>query len=342
MSWTVIQSDEIDNWNEKLKKTQAPFYQYPYYASALYHTAFSKCRFLKYIEGGKDIAFCTVIEINFYLFKVGVIDGGPIPLTSTDITELIEELKIFAKKRKYLYLQIMPFNASFEAIIKKDTGFKKDVFFPFHRIEEAEFNIYRMPEELLLKSYKLQGRRKIILAERVPFEYYKLENKITLKDIRELFKKVIKDKGYNYLPFSIFVNIFRNGRKHQLCDIYIASQNGEIVNAIFIVKDSQSFYHLSSGLVVKGYKENESPPAKLHHFAMMDCFNKENKSYYNISYGGSNNLVRFKELFNPVKVPRSSYYTFVINTKAFRLFKKFTPESADTMRTVFGKLRKLF
>ncbi|HXS38521.1 MAG TPA: hypothetical protein VN721_17590 [Flavipsychrobacter sp.] len=342
MSWTLIQSSEIDNWNEKLKQTQASFYQYPYYASALYHTAFSKCRFLKYIEGDKEVAFCTVIEINFYLFKVGIIDGGPVPLMQTDMSELLEGIKTFAKKRKYLYLQIMPFNKDLEAMIKKDVAFKEDVFFPFHKIEEAEFNIYKMPEDLLLKSYKLQGRRKIILAERVPFEYYKLENKITLKEIRELFKKVIKDKGYNYLPFSIFVDIFRNGRKHQLCDIYIASLNGEVVNAIFIVKDSQSFYHLSSGLIIKGFKDSESPPAKLHHFVMMDCFNKENKSYYNISYGGSDNLVRFKELFNPTKVPRPSYYTFIINSKAFHLFKKFTPGGAGAMRTIFGKLRKLF
>jgi hypothetical protein len=341
MPWEIIKTTDADVWNEKLKQTTAPFYQYPYYISPQYSSLFSGTIFIVYKLGdGHEIAFCAVIEIGNYPFKIGVIDGGPVLLKNNiDISVLIEDLKAFAQRKHYMHLQVRP-ATQLEKYFETDSFIKNQIFFPFHMKEEYDFNIYNKPEEELLAGFKLQCRRKIVLAGRVPFKFCKLEDKSELKNVHNLFQEITKTKGYHYTPFNVFLNIFTNGKKHDLCDIYVAYLNDEIVNAVFIVKDAQSFYHLSSGLMVKGYMQNESPPAKLHYFLMQDCFYEEHKEYYNISYGGSDNLIRFKELFNPVEIEKPPYYTYVINKKTVSFLSKISPKQATVLRSAFNHIKK--
>jgi len=134
--------------------------------------------------------------------------------------------------------------------------------------------------------------------------------------------------------------LFKNGKPHGLCDVYGAFLQDELVNAVIVLKDRDSYYHFSSALVVKDYKYNESPPAKLHFFIMQDCFYNENKKVYNISFGGSNNLMRFKELFNPVEIERPPYYTYEINKKALSFSKILSPQVTTFIRNTFKAASK--
>ena len=151
-----------------------------------------------------------------------------------------------------------------------------------------------------------------------------------------------KYPGAGIFLFPAFLKIYKNGKKYNLCDFYCVYLNNELVSAVFIIKDAQCFYHFTSAMLVKGYRYNESPPAKLHLFIMQDCFYKEHKSYYNISYGGTNNLIRFKELFNPVEIEKPPYYTCILQKQRFNLFKKIHPKEAVNFRIVFKNISKHF
>jgi len=341
MHWEIIKKAELDSWNEKLKQTSATLFQYPYYLTGEYSSLFYKSTFIKYVEKGKEFAFAAIIEIGIFPFKVGVIDDGPIVLHKNfDLQTMLEDLKKFSRKRFYMHLQIRPANTEFENFLKNDAGFNNDLFFPYHQKEKSDWNIYNQPEEQLLASFKRQCRRKIVLAGRVPFKFVKLEDAAQLKAVKELFNQVTKIKGHKYISFKAMLQIYKNGKKHSLCDLYGAYLNDELVNAVFIIKDALCFYHFTSAMLVKGYKDNESPPAKLHFFIMQDCFYNEQKEFYNISYGGTHNLVRFKELFNPVEIKKSPYYTYVINKKALSFFQKTTPEGIGRIRNVFRNINK--
>lgn len=341
MQWELIKKTEIDSWNKKLQHTNATLFQYPYYLTGEYSSLFYKSIFIKYVDEGKELAFAAIIEIGIFPFRVGVIDDGPIILQEEfDLEILLEDLKKFAQKKRYMHLQIRPANAELESLIKKDAGFNNDLFFPYHQKEQSDWNIYNQPEEQLLASFKRQCRRKIVLAGRVPFTFVKLESVSQLKDVETLFNQVTKTKGHKYIAFSAMLKIYKNGKKHNLCDLYGVYLNGELVNAVLIIKDARCFYHFTSAMLVKGYKDNESPPAKLHLFIMQDCFYNEQKEFYNISYGGTHNLVRFKELFNPVEVKKPLYYTYVINKKALSVFQKTTPEGIGRIRNVFRGINK--
>jgi len=334
MPWTLIAPKEAYKWNDKLKNTDAPFYQYPYYVVSEYKNAFAKSIFIKFTKKEKEIAYAAIIEIGFFPFKVGVIDSGPILLCDdVDLVEIVNELKIFAKEKSYMHLQVRPpFGSLLHSILKIDNSFESKIYFPFHKKVEFDSNIYNKPEKELLAGFKLQCRRKIVLAARMPFKFFKVEDEKTLADIRRLFKEVTTTKGYGFLPFKIYEAIYKEGKKYNLCDFYAVYLNNELVNVALIVKDAQSFYHYTSALVIKGYKPNESPPAKLHFFIMQDCFYKEHKDYYNISFGGSDNLLRFKELFNPVEIERPPYYTFIIKKKLLGFLTRSSSNNTARLR----------
>lgn len=334
MPWQIITKREIPNWNEKLKATDAAFYQYPYYVSGEYDSVFANAAFIKYAEDGNDIAFAAIIEIGFYPFKIGVIDSGPVLLVhDIDLHKMMQELKVFAHTKKYMHLQVRPaFGSLVHGILKTDADFEPKVYFPFHQKVEFDSNIYNKPEKELLAGFKLQCRRKIVLAGRIPYKFFKVEDEKTLTDIRNLFNEVTDTKGYGFLPFKIYEAIYREGRKYNLCDFYAVYLNDVLVNVALIVKDAHSFYHYTSALTVKGYKPSESPPAKLHFFIMQDCFYHEHKEYYNISFGGSDNLLRFKELFNPVEIERPPYYTYIIKKSLLKFMSDFSFERIAKIR----------
>lgn len=341
MHWEIIRNPEIDSWNEKLKQTNATSFQYPYYLTGEYSSIFYNSVFIKYTDGNKELAFAGITEIGVFPFKVGVIDDGPVILREGfDLQMMLEKLKKFSRKKLYMHLQIRPSNTEFENLLKNDTGFKKELFFPFHKKEEAEWNIYNQPEDKLLASFKVQCRRKIVLASRVPFEFTKLKTESHLRDVKKLFQKAGKIKGYRYITFPALLRIYKNGKKYNLCDLYGVYLNKELVNTVFIIKDARCFYHFTSAMLVKGYKQNESPPAKLHLFIMRDCFYNEHKSFYNISYGGTYSLVRFKEYFNPVEIKKPPYYTFIFQKRALSFFQKASPEKVVQIRAAFKNIRK--
>ena len=343
MHWEVIKKAEIEFWNEKLKQTTATLYQYPYYLTGKYDSLLYNRFFIKYVEHGKELAFAAIIEFGISPFKAVIIDDGPVILDNGfDSQTMLYDLIKFFKKKFYMYVQVAPANAEFESLLKNDAAFKNELYFPYHKKEEAEWNIYNQPEDKLLAGFKVQCRRKIVLAGRVPFEFVKLENESQLKEVEYLFKSVEKVSRRRYIPFSAFLNIYTNGKKYNLCDFYGVYLNKELVSAVFIIKDAQCYYHFSSAMLVKGYKYNESPPAKLHLFIMQDCFYKEHKSYYNISYGGSESLIRFKELFNPVEIKKPPYYTYILQKRRFQLFKKLHPKEAVSFRRSLKGISKYF
>jgi hypothetical protein len=251
---------------------------------------------------------------------------------------LIEQLKDFARSRKYVHLQVRPFSVAQEQFFARDPDFQQHLFFPFHQKEENEYNIYNKPEREVLAGLKGQCRRKIVLAGRVPYQFGKLEDEGELEAVFGLFTKAAREKRYYSMPFQVFREMFSSGREYGLCDVYVARLNDRIVNAVLVVKDAFSSYHLASAMEVVGFKDSESPAAKLHYFIIQDCFYSEQREFYNISYGGSGNLLRFKELFNPTLITKPSYYTYIVNRRMLSILKKISPENTTSLRSVVKRI----
>src|SRR5436190_13753186 len=106
MKWIPIKEKEADAWNEQLKKTNASFFQYPYYAAGYRHFLFSKPVYLRLEDANNVVGFCCIMQIGFWFLKLGLVIRGPVFFKQTDIKEAVNALKEFAQKQQYILLRI--------------------------------------------------------------------------------------------------------------------------------------------------------------------------------------------------------------------------------------------
>lgn len=343
MAWQKIHSNEYYLTNEALKQTNASFFQYPYYAEGYKYILKSKSLYLKYEINGNVVAYCTIMEIGIWPFKVGLIIRGPVFIDLPDnLTPFFDGLKSYAKKAGYMFLRINPNEPLIAEYLEHNHSFIKEDYFPYYKgSQNKNFNISYKPEEQLLSSFNQMCRRKIKHADAENFIYKHVETENELKEVYDLFTKVGSRKNFKYRSYKSYREIYTNGKKHNLCTVYTASLNNKIVAAGFIVKDKNYYNYLSGGLVVEGYESKNSPSAKLHYLAMIDCFYKEQKKFYNISYSGEDSDVyKFKSSFNPEVEDMPDYYTFIANNWATKIFRALSFKNVKNVRKFIRSITK--
>jgi hypothetical protein len=318
--WIEIDKKETASWNEKLKATRASFFQYPYYASGYKDFFLAKPVYLKLIdEKNAEKAFCTILRVNFLFFKVGLVIRGPVMLDSFfSLKEVIANLKRYAKKSGYTFLRINPDEVLFEDVLKSDIDFQQKNYFPvYNGSQDRDFNIYQIEEDKLLKSFRTDCRNKIRFSEELNFEFSTVKTETELKSVYALFEELGNTKGFKYRPYKSYREIFNQGLKEDLCSVYMAKLDGEIISSTFIVKDAVSYNCLSGALMLKkNLRSKYSPSNKMHYLAVKDCFYKDNKQQYNLSYSAPDSGVyMFKDSFHPKVDMKPDHYTFVINKK---------------------------
>ncbi|MCU0323234.1 MAG: aminoacyltransferase [Chitinophagaceae bacterium] len=343
MAWQKILPAEYFSINEALKKTDASFFQYPYYAEGYRYILRSKSVYLKYVLDNSITAYCTIMEIGFYPFKVGLIIRGPVLLNNdVKLDDLFNGLQEYAKKAGYMFIRINPAEQLLNNYLAKNDLFISEDYFPYYKgSQNKNFNISNKSSADLLASFNQMCRRKIKHADTVNFTYKNVETEDELKQVYELFTKVGRKKNFKYRSYKSYREIYNNGKVHDLCTVYTAILNNKIVAAGFIVKDKNYYNYLSGGLIVEGYDSKNSPSAKLHYLAMQDCFYKEEKKYYNISYSGEgSDVYKFKSSFNPAVEDMPDYYTFIANKWATSIFRSLSLKNVKKVRKFIRSITK--
>ena len=345
MNWIKIDKTEIAEWNNTLKPTDASFFQYPYYASGYEHFFLSRPVYLKLVdERNSAKAFCTILEIGFYPFKTGLIIRGPVVLDKTFETKnVLATIKQYAKTYKYACLRINPDAEDIEKALQQDSDFVQRDYFPAYKGSQSrDFNVYNMPEENLIPSFRRDCRNKIKFADELEYVYGSATNDEALKEVYQLFKSLGKNKDFKYRPYQSYRSILFNGIKHNLCSVYTAKLNDRLVCAAFIVKDKASFNYFSGALLLNGIRAKNSPGNKLQYLAMKDCFYGENKPHYNLSYSSPDSGVHmFKDSFHPLVNEKPLYYTYVINRSISEFLLNLQQNRLKQIKGFFRRIIKL-
>ncbi len=346
MNCTRIRKNEIGEWNEKLKLTDASFFQYPYYASGYKHFFLSKAVHLKFSDSaGQEHAFCTILQIGIWPFKIGLIIRGPVILNNNiSASHILESLKLFAKKNRYLFLRINPDNQSIEQILKADIQFQQKDYFPSYKGSQSkDFIVNHTCEQNLVPGFRRDCRQKIKFADELEFVYSTAKTEADLQEVYELFESLGKDKNFKYRPYNSYKEIFVNGLKHDLCSVYTVKLNLRLVCAAFVVKDAGSYNYFSGALSLRDIKPKNSPSNKLQYLIMKDCFYEENKPRYNLSYSSPGSGVHmFKDSFHPKVQEKPGFYTYVINEKVAGIVKLLHKNRLKPIRTFFRHITKTF
>ena len=341
MTWTEIKKEEIDLWNEKLKNTNASFFQYPYYAAGYRHFLFSKAVFLQLEHKGKTVGFCCIMRIGIMRLKIGLIIRGPVFFyEQPDIASSINALKHYAKQQRYIFIRINPDNELLESVLKSDNEFEERDFFPSYKGSQGyDLIVYKRKEDELLRSFRDDCRNKIRFQKEMNYTYTKVQTEEGLKKVYTLFKKLGENKNFSYRPFKSYAEILFKGNKHDLCSVYTASLGNDMICAAFIVKDSNAYTYFSGALLLGDIKAKFSPANNLHYLIMQDCFYKDNKPKYNLSYSAPGSGVHmFKTSFKPVEEIKPLFYTHVINNA---LASRILIMQKGSLRRVRNRLRDL-
>lgn len=74
---------------------------------------------------------------------------------------------------------------------------------------------------------------------------------------------------------------------------------------------------------------------------MQDCFEKEDKMFYNISYSGpDSDVYKFKSSFNPEVEDMPDYYTFISNKWATSIFRALSLKNVKKVRKFIRSITK--
>lgn len=314
LTYKKLTYSEVDNWNELLKNSDASFFQYPYFNEGYNHFPKSKAQYYVLFEQEKAIGFVSCIVVRIALVKIGLVLRGPVVLDKEKAQEVVQLVKQIQSKESFFFIRFNP-NKTDERLndlVVKDRSILKLDPFPMYRGSQGfDYIIHaRSSEEELLASYKSRARQGIRYAGEEDFKFIRSIEDQDLVKVYDLFKKVAGKKDFAFRPLSSYRRILECGREHDLCTLYMASINDEVVNAAIIVKDGSSYNYLSGGLIDGTYRPRNSPSTLLHHGVMKDCFFSENKKWYNISHTSPSHPVYiFKSSFNPELIEYPGYYT---------------------------------
>jgi hypothetical protein len=335
IKYSKIDENDIVNWNSKLLETNASYFQYPYYGSGYQYMPSASVSYFKITSNDAEIAFISIVNIKVAFLKIGLIIRGPVTLVEGYNKEIVEGIKKILKGEKYFFIRI---NTSINCdnlntTLSQSKGVIPIDYFPIYKgaqqfdlIIKNEFE----NEEQLLKSYKPRARQSIRYAEEEGFEIMVTSNQEYMDETYEIFKTAAKNKEFSYRPLKSYKEILEQGGKLNLVKLYTAKKDGQLVNALYIVKDNNCFTYFSGALVEGNYKPRNSPAALLHHKAIVDCLFNEKKEYYNLSYSSPNHSVyTFKSSFNPIEVKYPYHYTILGNRLSNNVFyllvSKLTP-----------------
>src|SRR4051794_39909803 len=335
MNWIRIKKNDADEWNEKLKCTNASFFQYPYYASGYKNFLFTYPLYLKLVNNsGNEIGFCCILKVQILFLKIGLIIRGPVFFNNyTDVSTAIELLKEYVREHHFIFLRINPEDTIVEEVLSSDKEFEVIDYFPSYKGSQlTDLLVYKRPQEALLKSFRDDCRNKIRFQNELDYRYGEITTGEELMQVYKLFSRLGSEKKFSYRPFTSYKKIFFEGVKHQLCSVYTAKLDQQIICAVFIVKDGISYTNFSGALKLNGIRAKYSPANNLHYLIMRDCFYNEHKIKYNLSFSTpGSGVYMFKTSFRPVEEKKPSFYTYVINKRI-----------ADfIMKTQQGSLKRL-
>ncbi|QEC69105.1 GNAT family N-acetyltransferase [Panacibacter ginsenosidivorans] len=346
MKWVKIKKAEINEWNEKLKATHASFFQYPYYASGYTFFLFSKPLYIKLVnDQQQELGYSCILNVGAFPFKAGLIIRGPVFFkTNVDHRSSLIALKKFAVKERYTFLRVNANEPAIEELLNTDSEFEHKDYFPSYKGSQGiDLNIYYKPFDELLKSFRTDCRNKIRFANEKNYLFEKVKTSTDLEKVYDLFVGLGSKKKFSYRPLKSYTKIFKEGIKHELCSVYTASLDGRIICAAFIVKDSQSFTYFSGALELQNIPAKYSPANNLHYLIMQDCFYKEDRKIYNLSYSPrESGVYMFKTSFRPEEICKPGFYTYVINRKIAERIFSLQGKSISAIRTKLRSIIKLF
>ena len=350
MKQFIFSNSSLDfaNWDALLQHHPRGLYnQYSDWIKA-YESYGFKTGFIFLKENNELVGGAGYVIAHFTFFKFMVVPCGPVVLPGyeLEVDELIQKLHQKAKQEGCCYFQI--------SIPATQVPYEQDVFslsaiapssFFYQGTPGTRFKfvlpLYGMrPIELkgasfdaIRKGYSKNQLRNVLKGEKNGLQFrWVLENEAQLLAAAyACFEQNAQEKGYPIRSFDAIKASLSAYLEKGFARVGVCFYGATLVGALYIMNCGGRYIYINGG-VLKAYQD-KGVSHFMHDWVMQDAY-QNGHPHYDISVGGSEGVIRFKESFGSRLVMYESPRYWVLNHFVFGLYLLFENRLKKQKNTV--------
>jgi len=326
VAWSELQPQDLPRWNNILRRTDAPIYQYPFWNEP-YRRMWVTPRYLFWGDERDPLALVTILSVGFGPTKIGLVFRGPaqiapyFPLTRGMFRQLFD----WARSNGFMFLRFTHSDPEVLANIAS-AGHAVDLdAFPYlldYPVLSQDYIVEQHDsEEETLASFDREARRKIRRGTEAGYQFHSTDSATALERAWPLFQDCAQRKHFRLeRPLSFYADLMRGAQTYNRARLYTASLNGNVVGSTLVFRD-RTMAHCSLAAFDAQHRHSAG---FLHWHSMRDMY-RLGASRYNLG-PGPGSLARFKSEFCPCPVRYPGPLTIVLKEGAFWMWgKAFVP-----------------
>ncbi|WP_166637274.1 lipid II:glycine glycyltransferase FemX [Algoriphagus boseongensis] len=286
---------------------------------------------LKVNPEGEILAGLGNLIVKAGPFRSYICPWGPFLKEVNDFEEALDQFLSRARELKSFLAQLNPGVFDLNSNWKKSLeGFKfqegdilKKIYAPQH------FNLIQLPEQseqeyekILLKSFSENAKRNIKTGLKNNLILHRVKTKEELKNAYQCFESNAAREGYPIRAWEDVEESLEDAVQKENSILFYAEIEGQIIGSIWAAKGGKMLSYIMGGV------DRTEKDFKLGHLLQWKCMLEaieQGYSQYNISVGGSDGVVRFKNSFYPTTQSTHGPFYKVLDPLKFSIFKSVFP-----------------
>lgn len=319
-TWSEVARDEIADWNRRLLQTDASYRQYPYWTEP-YRKAGYSLRYLVCGERQNPIAYVCVVTRALSRFKIGLVQCGPVSLSSQPLSAgALQGLAFWAMSQRYVFLRCTHSDADTLSALASAGRIEQVESYPFHRDPQNKLLVKQSDrDEEMLASFQPVARYEIRAAVRAGYEIRMSDQPGELEQVWPMFQGLAARKGFELSNRGLqdWIQVFHLAREQGCARLYTAWLDGDLIQSVFVLRYGSTAEYMLGALDIEKLKRRVSASCLIHWRAMRD-FHEAGCDYYNLGGPGRvDQVFQFKRKFHPVLSSNPAPLTLVLNEKLY-------------------------
>lgn len=334
-SFFTKEQEWLDKWDNYLQETERGLYNQLSDWIKAYDVYGFDYNFYLITDGDKIVGGCGMVIAKFTFFKFLIVPSGPVVEKPYEdqVEKCITDLANYAKKIKCCYFQMnlpvintgMGFHDYCLTKINADSyfytgkeGTKFKYVIPLYGMRIID--LYQKSLDEVQKNFSSNHKRNLKKSTSFNFEFKLITSDDEIEAAYECFTQNAKQKGYPLRTYESIKNTLKEYIIKDFAKIGVCVYNEKIVGAIYVMKCGNRLIYLNGGVM----KEYQDLPVSVYMHNEIIKYSIENQyKCYDVSVGGSEGVIRFKEGFGSTLISFKDTRYWVYNTFLFSTYTVF-------------------
>lgn len=347
----------LDKWDNYLQETERGLYNQLSYWIKSYDIYGFDYNFYIITENDKIIGGCGLVIAKVSVFKFLIVPCGPVLDKNQEhlLDIVLTDLKEYAINKSCCYFQInLP-------IIKDRIGFhdytlnKISTDSTFYKAQEGTkfkyviplfgmrlVDLYQKSFDEVVKEFSSNHKRNLKKYNLFNFDFKQVKTEQEIAEAYECFVQNAQNKGYPLRSYESMKDTLQSYVDNNQAIIATCIYQNKVVGAIYVMICGQRLIYINGGVL----KEYQNLPISVYmHCELIKYSIEKDYKSYDISVGGSEGVVRFKEGFGSQLFDFENSRYWILKPFYFKIYiflEKWLKPYKQTIAKVLFYLKKVF